>query len=122
MTNREAVLRIEDHMDVHKIGQYPHTKIAEALTIAITAIRALEQQEQNEPLTWEQVKERVGAPVWLEDVMYSRYSGWRTVGMSNNTFVSFSNRATIRKDEVGQRYIIYAREPKHAPDERSDGK
>ena len=38
MTNKEAIKRIRDHMDVHHIGEYPHIYLAEALTMAITAL------------------------------------------------------------------------------------
>lgn len=39
MDKKEAVARILDHMRVHKIGQYPHIKIAEALEMAIAELR-----------------------------------------------------------------------------------
>lgn len=38
MENKEAILRIKEHIRHHKIGEYPHIKIAEALDIAISAI------------------------------------------------------------------------------------
>ena len=40
MTREEAINRIEDHMLVHKIGQYPHLKLKAALDMAIAALRA----------------------------------------------------------------------------------
>lgn len=40
MTNREAIERIKDHIRVHKIGEYPHIHIAEALNLAITALES----------------------------------------------------------------------------------
>lgn len=40
MTNREAIERIKDHMRVHKIGEYPHVHIAEALNMAIAALES----------------------------------------------------------------------------------
>lgn len=38
MDNAEAIRRIEDHMRVHGVGEYPHIKIAEALNMAISAL------------------------------------------------------------------------------------
>ena len=38
MTYNEAILRIMDHIAVHKIGQFPHYHIAEALKMAIEAL------------------------------------------------------------------------------------
>lgn len=42
MTNKEAILRIEDHIRVHHIGKYPHIYIAEALNMAIDALKEIE--------------------------------------------------------------------------------
>lgn len=47
MTYNEAILRIMDHIAVHKIGQFPHYHIAEALKMAI---EALEKQIKKKPL------------------------------------------------------------------------
>lgn len=40
MNKREAIERIRDHMEAHRIGEYPHIKLAEALNMAITALQA----------------------------------------------------------------------------------
>lgn len=48
MDKQEAILRIEDHIRVHRIGKYPHIHIAEALKMAMEALRA---QPENKPLT-----------------------------------------------------------------------
>lgn len=44
MTNGEAIHRIQEHMRVHKMGQYPHVLIKEALDMSIDALR--EQEER----------------------------------------------------------------------------
>lgn len=51
MDNVEAIKRIEDHMRVHKIGEYPHIYLKEALDMAI---EALEKQIPKEPIIWEE--------------------------------------------------------------------
>lgn len=38
MTHEEAIRRIKDHMRVHRIGEYPHMMLAEALNMAIEAV------------------------------------------------------------------------------------
>lgn len=38
MTREEAINRIEDHMEVHHIGEYPHIKLKEALDMALSAL------------------------------------------------------------------------------------
>lgn len=51
MTAEEAIKRIQDHMDVHRIGEYPHIKLSEALNMAISALREQEEQENRKPLS-----------------------------------------------------------------------
>ena len=48
MNREEAINRIENHMEVHGIGEYPHIALKEALDMAITALRpvSLEQVEK----------------------------------------------------------------------------
>ncbi len=53
MTNDVAIRRIQNHMKVHRIGEYPHELIAEALDMAINALR--EQEERR----WITVTERL---------------------------------------------------------------
>ena len=45
MEIKEAIARIQDHMDVHGIGPYPHIKLAEALEMAIAALRRVEWED-----------------------------------------------------------------------------
>ena len=40
MTKREAIRRIEDHIRIHNIGEYPHIYLKEALDMAIVALQA----------------------------------------------------------------------------------
>ena len=44
MTKEEAIHRIREHMRVHRIGEYPHIYIKQALDMAINAL--LTQREQ----------------------------------------------------------------------------
>ena len=45
MTREEAINRIEDHMAVHRIGEYPHIKLKEALDMSITALRPVSREQ-----------------------------------------------------------------------------
>ena len=45
MTREEAINRIEDHMAVHHIGEYPHFKLKEALDFAISALRPVSREQ-----------------------------------------------------------------------------
>ena len=55
MNREEAINRIENHMEVHGIGEYPHIALKEALDMAITALR---------PVSREQVEKLRGE--WIE--------------------------------------------------------
>lgn len=71
MTKEETIGRISDHMEVHKIGEYPHIKLAVALNMALNALRA--QQAKLDRSWWE------GCPVCAkngcETCRYT-YSTW----------------------------------------------
>ena len=53
MTNEEAIERISDHMEVHKIGEYPHIKLAVALNMALDALRAQQTPATLDRSRWE---------------------------------------------------------------------
>ena len=44
MTREEAIARIKDHIEHHRIGEYPHIKLAEALDMALTALRPVSRE------------------------------------------------------------------------------
>ena len=60
MDRQRAIWLIKDHMEHHKIGEYPHILLGEALNMAIAAL-----SQPNEPLTLEQLREMDGEPVWV---------------------------------------------------------
>ena len=62
MDRQQAIWLIKDHMEHHKIGEYPHILLGEALNMAIAAL-----SPQNEPLTLEQLREMDGEPAWWDD-------------------------------------------------------
>ena len=53
MTNDVAIRRIQNHMKVHKMGEYPHVLIKEALDMAIDALREHDERR------WIPVAERL---------------------------------------------------------------
>lgn len=77
MTNGEAIHRIQEHMRVHKMGQYPHELIKVALDMSINALR--EQEERR----WIPVTERLPEPTERAicinddgDMMIGTYTEW----------------------------------------------
>ena len=47
MDSVEAIKRIENHMRVHKIGEYPHIHLKEALDMAIAALQEMKSEGQD---------------------------------------------------------------------------
>ena len=45
MNREEAINRIENHMEVHGIGEYPHIKLKEALDMALSALRPVSREQ-----------------------------------------------------------------------------
>ena len=45
MNREEAINRIENHMEVHGIGEYPHIALKEALDMAISALRPVSREQ-----------------------------------------------------------------------------
>ena len=44
MTREEAIFRIQDHMERHRIGKYPHIRLAEAFDLALSALRPVSRE------------------------------------------------------------------------------
>ena len=65
MTIAEAIKRIKNHMEVHRIGKFQHIYIFEALTMAIDALREKAEREDPKPLTLEELRQTVGTPVYI---------------------------------------------------------
>ena len=45
MTREEAIARIKDHIEHHRIGEYPHIKLAEALGMALSSLRPVSREQ-----------------------------------------------------------------------------
>ena len=73
MTAAEAVNRILNHMEVHRIGQFPHIYIGEALTMAIDALNEKAERDNPSPLTIEELQRMQGEPVYVISPRRSRW-------------------------------------------------
>ena len=85
MTIEEAIKRIKNHMEVHRIGQYPHINIGEAFAMAIDALQEKAEREDPAPLTIEELQQMHGEPVWMEDekvwgiINVDEYGQWKGI-------------------------------------------
>ena len=104
MDRQQAIWLIKDHMEHHKIGEYPHILLGEALNMAIAAL-----SPPNEPLTIEQLREMDGEPVWVETK-----AGLKFWGIVTKICVSSGDGRylLITEDtEYGQTWVAYRRPP-----------
>ena len=63
MDRKEAIERIKIHMEAHKIGEYPHIKLGEALSLAIEAL------QEPEIVRCKDCKH------WDKEIMYCNHTG-----------------------------------------------
>lgn len=77
ITIDQAIESIETHMEVHKIGEYPHVMIGEALNMAIAALRAQQTTARLDRSRWDGCRLCSGSdrPVWFCIYPQRRKSG-----------------------------------------------
>ena len=75
MTREEAIARIKDHIEHHRIGEYPHIKLAEALDMGLSALGSVSREQVEDVWRgeWEWYDEEVGSPLGGIE----REWGWR---------------------------------------------
>ena len=84
MTIEEAIKRINQHMSIHHIGQYPHIHLAEAMQMAIEALREKAERENPKPLTIEELRQMDGEPVWVKELSeLIDQTGWALVEVAD---------------------------------------
>ena len=82
MTIQEAIKRINEHMSIHHIGQYPHIHLADALHMALDALREKAEREDPKPLTLEELRQMDGEPVWVVDLKEKACCGCCVISIS----------------------------------------
>ena len=108
MDRQQAIWLIKDHMEHHKIGEYPHILLGEALNMAIAAL-----SPPNEPLTLDQLREMDGEPVWIVDVGPHKWygPGWAIVDRNNCLVRTAKNWNPVFFERYGERWLAYCRPP-----------
>ena len=111
MTIQEAIKRINEHMSIHHIGQYPHIYLAEAFHMALEALREKAEREDNKPLTLEELRQMDGKPVYI--VSASRTgSGWVIFDIHNDDGFGMCDETWYFAKSYGKAWIAYRHKPK----------
>ena len=67
MTREEAISRIQDHMERHRIGKYPHIRLAEAFDLALSALRPVRRERVEKVFPGcEKCRNQANWPSWIE--------------------------------------------------------
>ena len=115
MTIEEAIKRINQHMSIHHIGQYPHIHLAEAMQMAIDALQEKAEREDPKPLTIEQLRQMDGEPVYIVDQCKEStlLTGWIVFSHHHDDgFVPRGNAGWFSVSGYGERWLAYRHKPK----------
>lgn len=119
MTAKEAIYRIQDHMKVHKIGEYPHILLKDALDMAISVLSEKDERENPKPLTLDELRQMDGEPVFLVDLVHKSdpeepdlWGGWIVFSHhSDNGFIPRSH-GWFGVSGYGKTWLAYRNRPK----------
>ena len=114
MTIADAIKRINQHMSIHKIGQYPHILIAEALHMALDALREKAERDDPKPLTLEELRQMDGESVWIVWPDGRIKSQWWIVKSPDWYLMEFDD--PIAEKRYGSVWIAYRHKPRDVTD------
>ena len=117
MSEQEAI----DALDA--LEKYTHGLIyQEALEKAKDALRAQQEQSNPQPLTWDEFERMAKKPVWVENLLYPKYSRWQITSFFQTTREGTRRAWTVYagdyrteylyKRDLGVKFNLYAHEPK----------
>lgn len=118
MPIKDAIRRIRNHMDVHRIGQYPHILIGEAFNLAITALQEKAEREDPQPLTIEELRQLDEQPVWVKpEGAKAGYGMWCVVNHNRLTrrveaFIPGIENTWFEGEEYEKTWLAYRHKPK----------
>ncbi|QAT43458.1 hypothetical protein [Aminipila luticellarii] len=119
MNDTEAIQRIKEFGLHHAIQDLPHSsRTVEAFETAIQALQEKAARENPIPLTLEQLKERVGRPVYAQSELLPGESHWcildETLAFGGGfTLVAIYGRnLTLAESDYGRTWFAYDHEPK----------
>lgn len=124
MTTEEAIKTIETAIAEIE-WEYP-MDYAAAFDMALAALRAQAEEEKNEPLTLEELRELGGESVWVKVIDHNMFAdkaddfdGW---GLTRKSWVRVWDEARADLvhvdydlEDYGKAWIAYRRKPEEAP-------
>lgn len=86
MTKKEQLNRVIGNLLIRKVSRKPDgaaldkycSDYNEAIDTAVCALREAIEREENEPLTWKELKQMRGMPVWTQGVSFVVNGNWGT--------------------------------------------
>lgn len=106
-------------VDYEETGLKCTSYLKQACDLAITALRA-QQEQPNEPLTLEELREMDGEPVWVQDLLIPKCSVWHFAIKHDGEIRLFDTVALGRGivgynattgENYGKTWLAYRRKP-----------
>lgn len=106
MTNQEAIEILQEE---HKYCLEP-CYVLNAIEKAISALRS---EPTGEPLTLEQLREKIEEVVWIEVIDAPKYNKWAIVDTLSKYAIEFTDGDLKLVSEYGKTWLAYAYPPAH---------
>ena len=81
----------------------------------LSALRAFwAEQQGNPPLTWDELNDMMGEPVWVEHTLFKgwRLVGWKVTDRMINLVGPYSENLPLFSDDCGKNWQAYRKERK----------
>lgn len=112
MTIEDAIKTIE--LAIAEVEWVYPIDYAAAFDVAISALRAQQELESNEPLTVDELREMDGEPVYIHSDTFPGDCGWRVVKKASVLDIQFTDGDCFLFTFYGKSWIAYRRKPKEA--------
>jgi hypothetical protein len=106
----EKALAILDDLRAWNNTPPPDEEAVEALSLAISTLRAQQDAEKNEPLTLGELRQMDGEPVWVEPYL-AVPDGWYLVDLTDMALRRRHSVIWIDKPNAASKFTAYRRPP-----------
>jgi hypothetical protein len=120
----EAIKRIEEHCDIHKLNEPQAIFISQALDMSIKALKEKQERENPQPLSLEELRQMNGKPVWIIEIEKENqfweicygielFTGWcsETQYLENETMLNAgASRSGLFVKDYEKTWIAYLHE------------